>query len=485
MRKRIALAGLLIFYGVLMAAANHRHLWHDELYTYYIAQAPSLADLWKDLNLDLNPPLLYLAARPAMSLFGPTAFAVRLPSIVSLLCGSLCLYSLVERSLKPSYGLLAVLIFWSTPAFDFATEARPYGLLLGFFGLAMFSWQRAIELPRRRWPLLTLALAVSGMMLSHLLAIVLLSPFFFAEAVRAKRLRRFDGPITLALLVPCALPLLFLRTIASYQNHNAFPHAFQAGPRKMASYYYWTLHPEGWVLLLAFCAALAIYLAGRRQTPGRVKYADFELAFVAGLLALPIVVNAAMMLSHGAFFTRYAAPTLFAYPLVLTTMLAAFTQNNRNSALLMAALLACYIPVQYFVKPFLPPPSFVQVHPELPLVAASGLTFLEMDHEQPAQTVDRLYYLTDREYALQFAHATIFESLPALKQRFPIRAHIEPFRTFVHAHRRFLAIGTLDYPEDWLLRYLFAIHAKLEFVGEFPSQSKDSQLFMVEMPWQN
>jgi hypothetical protein len=151
----------------------------------------------------------------------------------------------------------------------------------------------------------------------------------------------------------------------------------------------------------------------------------------------------------------------------------------------MSAVMALYIPVQYFVKPFPLSPNFAQVHPDLPLVAASGLTFLEMDHEQPPETVGRLYYLTDRAHALQYAHATIFEGLPAIKQHFPIRGHVEPFRDFVRANRRFLVIGTMDYAEDWLLRYLLSIHAKLEFAGEFPSQSKDSQLFIVEMPSQN
>ncbi len=485
MRKPFALAALSLFYVALVAAAMHRHLWHDELYTYYIAQAPSLAELWRDLNLDLNPPLIYLAARTSMHLFGNTALGVRLPSVIAFFLGSLCLYSLVERRLKPSYGVLAVLIFWSTPALDFATEARPYALILGFFGLAMFSWQRSIESPSRHWSILTLAIAVSGMMLSNLLAILFLIPFLLAEAARSTLLRRIDVPVAAALLVPCSLSLLFLRTIASYRSDNPFPHAFQAGPRKMASYYYWTLSPEGWVLLVAFCAALMVCLIGRRLTAARPQYADFELAFLAGLFSLPIVVNAGMLLSHGAFFTRYAVPTLFAYPLVLVGLLAALTQTNGHGALVMGALIALYIPVQYFVKPFLPPPSFTQAHPDLPLVAASGLTFLEMDHEQPTQTVQRLYYLTDRQYALQYAHTTIFEGLPTIKQRFPIRGHVEPFRDFVRAHPRFLVIGTVDYAEDWLLRYLLSIHAKLELAGEFPSQSKDTQLFLVDMPVQN
>src|ERR1700733_12739861 len=152
MRRLVAPAALLVFYIVLIAYANRRHLWHDELYTFYIAQASSLSDLWQDLRLDLNPPLSYLLARAAMRVAGKTGFAVRLPSMVGFFAGSLCLYALVGRRLQATgYGLLAVLVFWSTPAFYFATEARPYALVLGFFGLAMLAWWRAIESPRSYW----------------------------------------------------------------------------------------------------------------------------------------------------------------------------------------------------------------------------------------------------------------------------------------------------------------------------------------------
>jgi 4-amino-4-deoxy-L-arabinose transferase-like glycosyltransferase len=476
MMKYLGIAALVIYYVGLAAAGGQRHLWHDELYTFYIAQAPSLSELWRDLRLDLNPPLGYLLACGAMQLFGNSAFAVRLPSIAGVLTGSVCLYALVSRRLRPSYGLLAVLIFWSTPALYFATEARPYGLVLGFFGLAMLAWQRAGELPRPAWAVPTLAFGVCGMMLSHFFAIFFLTPFLLVELIRLMRLRRPDWPIAAALLVPCVLPFFFL----PIDNGGAFPPAFQAGLRKMASYYYWTLHPEGWVILLGLCLALALRKSGADSPAQAENPPHTDLAFVVGLLALPITVNAAMMITHGAFFTRYAAPTLFAYPLVLVFLLAA----SRGNALAMCGLLALYIPIQNLAKPRPRPLNIAQVHPELPLVAASGLTFLEIDHYEPPETVDRLYYLTGREHALQYAHATLFEGLPTIKQRFPIRARVEAFRDFVQSHPRFLVLGTPDYPEDWLLRYLLAVHARLEFLGEFPSEYKDSQLFVVEMPRQ-
>jgi hypothetical protein len=44
MTRRIALDGLPILYFALVSVANHRHLWHDELYTYHIARALEFAD---------------------------------------------------------------------------------------------------------------------------------------------------------------------------------------------------------------------------------------------------------------------------------------------------------------------------------------------------------------------------------------------------------------------------------------------------------
>jgi 4-amino-4-deoxy-L-arabinose transferase-like glycosyltransferase len=122
-----------------------RQLWHDELFTYYIAQAPSLSRLWEELHLDLNPPLLYLATRASLAVLGDHPYAVRFPSILAFLAGSLCLYVWVARRLRPSYGLLAMLALWSTPFFYYSSEARPYGLVIGFFGMALLAYQNAVE----------------------------------------------------------------------------------------------------------------------------------------------------------------------------------------------------------------------------------------------------------------------------------------------------------------------------------------------------
>jgi 4-amino-4-deoxy-L-arabinose transferase-like glycosyltransferase len=471
MSKRFApLAILLGFYVVLVALATRRHLWHDELYTFYICSASSLGEFWKCIQLDNHPPLYYVLARVAMSVLGRTAFAVRLPAMIGLGVASLCLYLLVQKRFRSvGYSAMAVLVFWSTNAFYFAAEARPYGLVLAFFGLAMLAWWQGRAL--------ALAAAVAGMMLTHFFAVFFLTPFLMAELGRFTQTRKVDWPVMSALLSPCVIPFFFLKL----HSGEVFPPAFQAGVRKMASYYYWSLREEGWLLAVGFFAAVLIYrLAAREKPAGPPKYSVVEASFVAGLLLLPIVINGVLMFRHGAFFTRYSIPTLFAFPMVFVVVLAYWTNVNRPAALALCAAVGAYM-LWHEGRPLAKHSDFVRVYPDLPLVAASGLTFMEMDHEQPAATVGRLFYLTDMNLALSYAHATMLENLfETMRQCLPIRGHIEPFRMFVSEHHRFLVLGTPDYAEDWLLRYLTAQHAKLQMVGEFPSESKDSQLYLVD-----
>ncbi len=69
-----------------------------------------------------------------------------------------------------------------------------------------------------------------------------------------------------------------------------------------------------------------------------------------------------------------------------------------------------------------------------------------------------------------------------LKNYFPIRARVVPYREFLAAHPVFLVLGTPDYPEDWLLRALLAGHADVRYLGEFPELYKDTQLYEVTVP---
>src|SRR5712671_3986997 len=55
---------MMVFVPSVLGRSLEKPLWHDELFTFYISQAPDLSSLFRDTRLiDLNPPLSYLLTR--------------------------------------------------------------------------------------------------------------------------------------------------------------------------------------------------------------------------------------------------------------------------------------------------------------------------------------------------------------------------------------------------------------------------------------
>lgn len=492
----VALLASIILYLLVAIHSSQRRLWHDELFTLYIANSSSLSELWRNIRLDLNPPLIYLAVRASIKVFGPSELAVRLPSILAFLTGSLCFYGFVTKRLNPHFGLLALLVLWANPFAVYATEARPYGLIIGFLGVAMLSWQMCREEPRKPFAPALLAFAVVGLMMSHFFAVFYIAPFLFAEFFRWFRTRKVDITVWTVLLIPCSLPFLYLATIKSYRSNDVFPAEFRASLRHVLHFFDETLQPESMILFIALVLAVLTFSRDNTRRPASgTKFRPVEVAFFLALLALPIYLNLVLMRSHSGFHSRYAIPTIFVYPVLVVAVLARYSARNW-AAIVASAVLFIYIVQNNFDQELtallhrqsifsISPPTYdpvQKIDPSLPLVAASGLTFLEMDHYASPETVSRLYYLTDRELAVRIAHATIFEGFAGLKQHFPIRASVQPYREFVAQHPQFLVLGTAWYPEDWIIPYLMDIHAKLVYLGNFPSVYKDWQLYQVTMP---
>ncbi len=486
----VALAIAILIYLILTALASSRRLWHDELFTFYIATAPSFSSLWQEIPLDLNPPFEYFAVRASTDLFGLSGYAVRLPSILAFLFGSLCLYRFVTRKFDRWYGLLAILIFWASPFFYYATEARPYALVIGFLGLSLLLWRRAAELKRSAIWVWLLGLSVSAMMLSHLMAPLYVIPFCLAELACTYRLRKLRLEIWAALLLPCIIPFLYLHIMSRFEA-TIFPPAFQASFRKIAESYYGSLRLEGLPLLLALGLGLGIG-APPKQPDAREKsqFGMSDIALTAGFLTMPAIVNLVLIPTHGAYFDRYAFPVAFGYALVVIFFLATHTNLSRATPVAASSILLIFVCV-FNLGPGLKESVWTHrgspnatgrldsIRPDLPLVAASGLTFLEMDHYGNPQTAARLYYLTSRSLALRYAHATIFEGMPDIIGSFPIRAHVTPYSEFLQGHSKFLVLGTPEYPEDWVLYALLDSRATVQYLGDIQGPYKDKQLYLV------
>jgi hypothetical protein len=493
---------VLALYAFVVKRERLKPLWHDELYTYYMAQAPSFARMvhWTQ-TLDLNPPLYYILARATFHVFHPSQLSVRFPSILGYLVAIVCVFLFVRRRTTPLHGWLASLILLGSTFSSYSFEARPYALVFGFLGVAAIGWQSAIEEGRRSrgLALSLLFLGAVGMLLSHVLALIAYGAFFFAECGRLAVRRKPDWILWTVMVVPLVSCFTY-RPLMENHGSGSFPVLFQASAVKLVDAY--SLLWMDVAPLLALAMLLTIWLDTRNAqepTDLSARTGVPELSLAVGLLFVPLIVTLLFMRSHSAYFPRYGMAALFGVAILVPYFVASWTKKSERVALMFVAVFLFgvispnwfAVATEKYIYPgkhrlqaatALTNESYRQVEPDLPFVDASGLAFLEMNNRESPAFLSRVYYLTDAQAAIQYAHATIFEGLPNLKKQFPIRDNVAPYDRFIQHHRRFLVFGTYSYPEDWLLRKLQADGATLRFLGDFSSNYDDHELYEVTMP---
>ena len=492
---------LLIYLFAELGYSFDAPLWHDELFTFYIAQAPSLHAMLDQIRtVDLNPPLSYLLTRLSFHLFGAGTLQCRLPEIAGFALALLGVFAFVRRRAGNAFALLAAALLFGSRAGELVFQARPYGLMLGTSALALAFWQAASAPtrkgpPRSSWAELGLFFALTALLLTHIFGLFSWAALLVAEAVQSGRRRRVAPLRLAAMLLPLAATLLYLPML---QNHakSAFPAAFQ--PTGNDIFLFYMGHVDRELICLWLSAFVIVLLAGKSWLRGSSSFVLTQAEWVAvcGLIAAPLILIGLLMLTHGAFFDRYGVIACLGTS-VLFSVLFCFWTGNRAGAALVAIVIALLITgrlpnavstvsaAQVFrhTEPRVVPLNISLLQdPRLPLVTSSGLTFLEMQRREPDPLLSRTFYLTDSSAALTQAHATIFEGMALEARLFPIRSHVEPYAQFVSEHPVFYVLGTYDYPEDWLLRRLQANGAQLQVLGRVEGSYKDHELYKVQSP---
>jgi len=480
---------LSALYCVLIDLQIHRRVWFDELLTYYIAKAPTLSRVTYLVKLwDLNPALLHWLAHVCLLLTGGKMVAIRLPSVVAFYFTSLLLYLYSARKLSRAYAALPVLILWYSPIFVYATEARPYALLACFFCAVLLLRDLAISGQRHGWMLGGIALCSAGLLFSHVLAPLSLLPFLAAEIWRLKERRSPDYPLWTALFLPLVLVISYRPFVKNYETIIYYPLAFQATLRKLLSFY-------GHVFSGVAIPVCAILLAGLIATKGKwtwrvSSWPRSEKILFAALALVPVLLDLMMMYGHAPFWGRYCITSVIAL-YFLFAILVSYGLRHLATAGYLAVSAACLVlTIGRIIVPTVrdrlhPPPAsaafLANLRPDLPIVAASGMTFVEMGQYESREVSSRLFYLLDRSAAIQFAHATIFEDLADFQKSLDLAGHVENYTKFTHNHRDFLVFGTLNYPEDWLLRKLSSDHSVIVPLGAYETPYKDKTVFEVHL----
>lgn len=155
---------------------------------------PTLGDLWNALSdgPDAMPPLIHLATRIVGEVAGYGHVSVRFPAIVGFWLMCMSLYCFSRRRMPSVPAAMVMVMPLTTPIYEYAIEARGYGLAIGLVGAAIVSWDLANE---RRWRYLSrimLPICLAAAIASHLYAILIIVPLSIAEVVRTASSRRVN-----------------------------------------------------------------------------------------------------------------------------------------------------------------------------------------------------------------------------------------------------------------------------------------------------
>ena len=215
------LIGTFMYFAAMAVQSSFKRLWYDEMFTHYLAMLP-LPRLWAALSAgaEVHPPLTFAAAHFAQAVLGPTAFATRLPEIIAFWGMSLALFFLVRQHLGVSWGLVSVLFVFLSDAEYYATEARPYAIVLCCAAVALLAWTNLHG--SWRWLCLPcIFLSIAGAVSAHFMAVLIVLPIGAAELFRTRERRRVDVSFWLVSTAGLSVILLYLPIMRASQHYLA------------------------------------------------------------------------------------------------------------------------------------------------------------------------------------------------------------------------------------------------------------------------
>jgi len=476
--------------AVLVAAtavlADRAPLWNDELFTYYIGGLPTAGDVWSELatGVEQTPFSFYLVTQAALEVLGKAPLAMRVPEILGFALMSICVFHFVARRSSPVYGFVAILFPLVTTAYGYAYEARAYALVLGFSAAALLCWQWATEGgPHRRLAALGIALSLAAAVGSHYYAVLMLVPLLVGEAGRSLSRRRIDWVVVGSFSGALVPLLLFSPLIQAAQGYST---TFWARPTwNSAVRFYLNLLLDRTLLAAAGLIFVVIFTftvlrsssrSSDRQRPF-VRPPDHELLALGTLVLLPFFGVLLGKLVTGGFTGRYALSAVIG-----VTVLVALTAwwADREAPIVGVSLMVVltvlaglrfstrYDQATRDEKEQIQALQFLEQHSRagLPIVISSPHDFFELSHRAAEEGGPRLLYLADPALAVKYLQTDAVDlGVLGLEDIAPLR--VEPYRSFVASHSRFLLYGEHG-AWDWVTSALRAQGADVRVAARNP-----------------
>ena len=444
---------MVFFFCVEITEASGRPFWYDEMFTYSLATLPSWRQICLAMPPDGNPPLYVFLSRFFIFWLKPQELALRMPSLLAYTASLGLLFALVRKRLGTVCGLLAAVLLAVHPfANYYASEARPYALVLFFACLGLWSWQLAVDsIAPRRLFLILLSLAVAGTVLSHHLGIVGLGlAILCGELVRVVMRRRIDfGVVTAMMLGLCALlftlPMMHATRTLMLQDVDV-NQRLSLG-RLFTSY---TDASLGWstpFLLLLVLSVVVFFIQSGIRGFARLSSAwpPHELAALIGGTATLLVIFVMLRISTG----YYAGPRYgFAVFVCLSAICAGIARLYPRSV----QLVLCIVALAAFPRPHQlqhaasKEVSCLNALPHDPIAIARGLYYPTAWHYADSELRTRLFYPFGAEK--EVSGKRWIESSALILAQGMMHMKAEPFHQFLGSTSSFLLVTDGDHQPD-------------------------------------
>ena len=455
----LAFVTLLYFTGTLAVAAM-RPLWYDEIFTAYLARLGSTTQLWAALSqaTDVTPPLFNLITRESVLLFGPTELALRLPETIGFWVMSLCIFAFVYKRSSILYAIAALLVPICIHAGVYASEARPYGLLLGGCGIALVCWQAAADGHRRVLAITGLALSLAATTSVHYYGALFVFPLTLGESIRTFQRKKMDWPVFAALLAaPIALLLHqnWIRIAMTYSGGEWSAISLGA----LVSTYSVMLGKYTPVAFAGIILTIGMMLMNRTKGYSILPATPaWEMAAIAGMILLPIVVIFVAFITNGIFTFRYALPSIIGFAVAIAVVPLRTARQTATLGLgYVVIFTGAFVGLEvWHVRHF-----FVQREPsrvarlarvleryQQPIAIADSHQYLALAYYAPAELRSRLYYIASPRNARRLINFDDDDrSLLLLRDWAPLQ--VSEYEPFLKENSHFLLYGRPN--EGWLL----------------------------------
>jgi hypothetical protein len=416
-RHKFAIIAVLsvLYFGGTMLRARGKPFWFDELLTLIAARQPTYsATIQAARELDLTPPFTDLVAHAVDRLAGSGEVAFRLPAMIGFWIFCLCLFGFASRRVNMFFALSAMLLPFVTSGESYAFEARSYGMMLGFCGVALWSWQTATLGKNRAAGILLLMLGIGGAIACHYYAVLIYLPLAGAETLRSLRLRKIDKAVWAAFVsgaIPLLWSLLWVMRVAKGNQHPVI----HATRQDYLVYYVSVFGTSLWFILPALVVCAVWLMAGgneeKLELSGPPRIPDHEFLAATLFLLLPVAaITLALMVPPHLFVDRYALPAIGGFALITSFVAAYFAGNRLVPGIAFALpvfLLFLFVMAQGrrpLENPFQKEPLLAAALQRGPVVVNDYVSYLQLWYYAPVDERSRLLYLTDQDSAVKYSH---------------------------------------------------------------------------------